>query len=182
MVRPLPRLLAVVAALALAGLTVGCTPGAAESDPPPGSSASETPTESDAPEPSEEPEPEPTSFSDADRDVIKNAIASGDLGALEPYLRDMTRFTIAASETDVELPPAELISALDYVQPGVGTWNWNLPADQLAAVRESIYYGVFFAEDAIVGQSSEGPVIAMTVVDGTFTMVFVSADFEILLF
>ncbi len=159
---PFSRLAASLAALLLVGVSLSaCAPESASSAETP--TPATTPTD-DSVDPSASPdadadaEPEPTG--DPRADDLSSAVASGNTAAIEGYLTDPTRVVIAASEADMQYSPVDAVLAIDYVQPGVGVWTFDLDDAVLASYAASSFYGQFFPADAVVGASDAGAVIS----------------------
>lgn len=166
--RPVPapltaRVLAPIAAILLAGAALaGCASG---DDVP-----EETIAPVDASPSDETPEPstQPSDGTGADAPTpdeeraldLEGAVASGNTAAIEHYLTDPTRVVIAASEADMQYDPVDAVLAIDYVQPGVGVWTFDLDDALLASYAASTSYGQFFPANAVVGVSDSGAVIS----------------------
>lgn len=170
------RHLLVIAGIAVAATALaGCAPGAGTpgSTTPP---ASESPS---TPDGGESPEPTPTTSGDTTEEMAANladAIASGNTAAVEGYLTEPTRVVIAASEADMQYSAVDAVLALDYVQPGVGTWDFELPNDVLDGYAANPYYGEFFPEDAIVGRSDTAAVVSFVPNGDRIGTIFMSID------
>lgn len=149
-----------LAALAFAVGLSACSADAS-ADPP------ETPTASGSPsaasqEPSPDPEASgsPTAEPDGLAEQLADAMSSGDTASLEAQLSEPTRVVIAASEADVRYSAVDAVLALDYVQPGVGTWDFALSPAVIDGYAAHPSYGEFFPDDAIVGRSDVGAVVS----------------------
>jgi hypothetical protein len=70
----------------------------------------------------------------------------------------------------------DAVLALDYVQPGVGTWDFALPASVIDGYRASEYYGDFFPDDVIVGRSDSGAVVAFLPNGALIGTIFMAID------
>jgi len=168
--RPLPaqlvaRLLAPLAAAALAAAALtGCTPGSATPDETTAPTDEVSPTDDAVDPDADGTDADPADDADdpaAERAAnLADAVASGNTAAIEGYLTDPTRVVIAASEADVQYDPVDAVLAIDYVQPGVGVWNFHLDPDVVAGYAASPYYGQFFPADAVVGVSDSGTLIS----------------------
>lgn len=153
-------------ALALAALAVAtglgaCSPDAAAGPPEtptasgtPSAAASEEPTP--GPQASASPTPEPDGLAAE----LAAAVSSGDTAPIEALLSEPTRVVIAASEADVSYSAVDAVLALDYIQPGVGVWDFELAPTVVAGYAASPFYGEFFTDDAVVGRSDTGAVVA----------------------
>src|SRR5690606_1411251 len=119
-------------ALALAALAVAtglgaCSPDAA-AGPPETPTASGTPSAAASeettpgPQASASPTPEPDGLAAE----LAAAVSSGDTAPIEALLSEPTRVVIAASEADVSYSAVDAVLALDYIQPGVGVWDFEL--------------------------------------------------------
>jgi hypothetical protein len=156
--RSAPLLVAVV--LAVLALTA-CDPASVLPGPSGSPSASESPTASGSPTP--DPTPTGSSGTVVSPEMTQNladAISSGNTAAVEGYLADPTRVVIAASEADGPQSPVDAVLSLDYVQPGVGFWDFQLDPQIVDTYAANPYYGEFFPDDVIVGRSDTGAVVA----------------------
>ncbi|AYF98673.1 hypothetical protein [Protaetiibacter intestinalis] len=181
---PRPRtILLALAAVGLATALTACDP--LPPDPSPSPSVVDTPTPTAE---TDEPTPEPTSTTPSGTvdpalvENVRDAIASGNTAALEGYFTDPVRVVIAASEADDQLSPVDAVLSLDYVGPGVGTWDFALPEATVDGYRTSVYYADYFPEDVIVGRSSEGPVVAFSPAGDGIDTVFMSIDEDLLFY
>ena len=113
---------------------------------------------------------------------MRDAISSGNTEALEGAFTDPVRVVIASSEADSQLAPLDAVLALDYVQPGVGTWEWELTEAEIDGYRASVYYAALFPDDVIVGRSSEGPVVAFSPAGATIHTILMAIDEELLFY
>ena len=159
---PTTRAVLALIGIALAGTVLtACTPGDA-------SPAPSEPTVSDGPsEPaaSDDPEPTPSASTPTSGPAemaqnLADAMSSGNTAAIEDYLTEPTHVVIAASEADMQLSAVDAVLALDYLQPGVGTWDFDLAPDVLESYAANPYYGEFFPVEAIVGLSSADGVVS----------------------
>ena len=107
---------------------------------------------------------------------IADAISSGNTAAIDDYLTEPTRVVIAASEADVQYSAVDAVLALDYVQPGVGTWDFALDAAVTDGYAASSSYGTFFPDDAIVGRSDAGAVVSFIPNGDRIGTIFMSID------
>ncbi len=182
--RPAPARIAARAAstvLALAVTTAMLTACAPDANAPlPTPSASSSPTTGGA-DPSATPSPDATGGSsgaidDERADNLAAAVSSGNTAAIEGYLTTPTRVVIAASEADLQYDPIDAVLAIDYVQPGVGVWTFEVDAATLASYAASPDYGAFFPSDAIVGVSDAGAVISFVPTGTQIGTVFMAID------
>ncbi|MFT4029300.1 MAG: hypothetical protein QM675_05445 [Protaetiibacter sp.] len=178
--RRIPPLLAAAAlgALALAGCAIWPLPGTTSS---PSASESELPmpccTPTPTPDPTESTEPTGTAVSPDMAQNLADAVSSGNTAAIQGYLADPTRVVIAASEADSLNDPVDAVLSLDYIQPGVGVWDFGLDAEVIAGYAGNPYYGEFFPEAAIVGRSDANAVVSFVPDDsGTIGTIFMSID------
>lgn len=107
---------------------------------------------------------------------IADAISSGNTAAIDDYLTEPTRVVIAASEADVQYSAVDAVLALDYVQPGVGVWDFALDAAVTDGYAASSSYGTFFPDDAIVGRSDTGAVVSFIPNGDRIGTIFMSID------
>ena len=107
---------------------------------------------------------------------IADAISSGNTAAIADYLTEPTRVVIAASEADVQYSAVDAVLALDYVQPGVGVWDFALDAAVTDGYAASSSYGTFFPDDAIVGRSDAGAVVSFIPNGDRIGTIFMSID------
>jgi len=107
---------------------------------------------------------------------IADAISSGNTAAIDDYLTEPTRVVIAASEADVQYSAVDAVLALDYVQPGVGVWDFALDAAVTDGYAASSSYGTFFPDDAIVGRSDAGAVVSFIPNGDRIGTIFMSID------
>ena len=70
----------------------------------------------------------------------------------------------------------DAVLALDYVQPGVGTWDFDLAPDVVDGYAASEYYGDFFPDDAIVGRSDAGAVVSFVPNGDRIGTIFMAID------
>jgi hypothetical protein len=174
-----PRALLLLAGLAVVAVALtACAPDAA-TPAPTTPAASGTP--SDSPD-DESPEPTPSSSGgthggdSAMSADIADAVSSGNTAAIEAYLTEPTRVVIAASEADMQYSAVDAVLALDYVQPGVGTWDFALSAGVVDGYAASPSYGQFFPVDAIVGRSDTGAVVSFVPNGNRIGTIFMSID------
>jgi hypothetical protein len=169
-----------LAALLAGGMLAACTAGPAvpsESVAPSASAPSDAATEpSDGPSTTQAPDAD-----DARAENLADAMASGNTAAIEAYLTDPTRVVIAASEADMLQDPVDAVLSIDYVQPGVGAWDFALEESVLASYAASTYYAQFFPADAIVGLSESGAVISFLPVGELVGTIFMAIDESLLL-
>ncbi len=169
------------AALLMAALIAGCSTPAASPTADPG--ASPTAVEPSAPV-STSPSPsspglDPDAVA-AVRESLAASISSGNTAALEGYLTDPVLVTLAATEFQESMTPAEAVPAVDYVIDLTATWNFALPEATLELYRAGSYTQHFPA-DALVGLSSAGAVIAFTMVGAESSAIFMCIDEGLLL-
>lgn len=169
-----PSLLAAAAALAAATALTACTP----SGELPGPTTSASPSASESPNASPSPSPSASAVgADEERAAnLADAVTSGNTAAIEGYLSDPTRVLIAASEADGQYSPVDAVLAVDYVQPGVGSWEFSPEESVLAVFAGNPYYGEFFTDDAVVGISDAGAVIAFVPAGPKIGTIFMSID------
>ncbi len=176
--RSLASALPVLAALTLLSACAAIAPDAVEPDDGPPTSAAPSPDTEPVTEPSE-PAPDPGADLAA---TLSAAVSGGDTDALDTVFADPVRVVIASSEADSQVSPVDAVVALDYVQPGVGTWDWELPAATIDGYRASEYYRDLFPAEVIVGKSSEGPVVAFSPQDGKVVAILMAIDEQLLFF
>ncbi|WP_262406229.1 hypothetical protein [Protaetiibacter sp. SSC-01] len=157
------RVLAPLAAVALAAVALtACAPEPASPVGTP--SPLDTEPSDGAVDPSDSPSVDPADDADAEGDEraqnLADAVASGNTAAIEGYLTDPTRVVIAASEADIQYDPVDAVLAIDYVQPGVGVWDFDLDPEVLSGYAASASYGQFFPAEAVVGVSDSGTLIS----------------------
>jgi len=176
--RALARAVAPLAALsAIAVMLAGCGPDPALSEPttvPTASAAPSTPSDGESPDPSAT--PTGSSHDGGMEADLADAMSSGNTAPIEGYLTEPTRVVIAASEADMQYSAVDAVLALDYVQPGVGTWDFALPSDVIDAYRGSEFYGDFFPDDVIVGRSDSGAVVAFLPNGALIGTIFMAID------
>ena len=174
---PLARLLsATIGAGVLAATLVACAPSDTADPVSPGESSSATPGAGDeTPTAAETPSDEPDAAVDAEA-LIATAFTTGDTATLETLLADPTRVVIAASEADGQYSPIDALISLDYVQPGVGFWDFELDQMIVDVYRGNPYYGSFFPSDAVVGRSDTGAVVAFVPAGESYATIFMSID------
>lgn len=113
--------------------------------------------------------------------LLAEAMQSGNTGTLEDVLSDPVRVVIAASEADNEKSPVDAILDLDYISPGVGTWDFSLAPDLLERYASNDFYGSYFPVDAVVGRSDESAVVSFIPDGDTIGTIFMSISDEIIL-
>lgn len=178
----LTRFVAGAAGLLLLGALAACATDLPGVSPEPDGTSPAVETPEPSIEPAEEPvepAPDPAVALRAD---LSAAVSSGETDALDAAFTDPVRVVIASSEADSQVSALDAVLALDYVQPGVGTWEWDLPSTTLDGYRASEYYGDFFPADVIVGRSSEGPVVAFSTSDGKVHTILMAIDEQLLFF
>ena len=181
--RPAPRAIAPgVAALTLLAVLTACSAGTAEPTPSPRGTDASTPSPTSEAEPVEEPSAPAVDSGELLRANVRDAISSGNTEALEGTFTDPVRVVIASSEADSQLAPLDAVLALDYIQPGVGTWEWDLTEAEIDGYRASVYYGALFPDDVIVGRSSEGPVVAFSPAGATIHTILMAIDEDLLFY
>lgn len=114
------------------------------------------------------------------RESLAASISSGNTAALEGYLTDPVLVTIAATEFQESLAPAEAVPAVDYVIDLTATWDFALPAATLDLYRAGSY-SQYVPADALVGLSSAGAVIAFTMTGTEASAIFLCIDEGLLL-
>lgn len=168
--------LAATAAALLPVTLTACAPTepTSASTSPAASEPSETPDDGpSSPAPSVDPSDGHEGDMAAD---IADAISSGNTAAIDDYLTEPTRVVIAASEADVQYSAVDAVLALDYVQPGVGVWDFALDAAVTDGYAASSSYGTFFPDDAIVGRSDTGAVVSFIPNGDRIGTIFMSID------
>ncbi|QEO10497.1 hypothetical protein [Protaetiibacter larvae] len=170
--------------VALGTTLAACGLAQQESPPELDPTVSQEPRDLPSASPSASPSEDPAADSLTDDDItnIEEAISSGNTAAIEGYLADPTRVLIAASEADDLFSPVDAVLSLDYVQPGLGTWDFALPPDTVDRYRTSQYYGEFFPDDVIVGRSDDNAIVAFSPEGGTIDTIFMSANEEFLFY
>lgn len=171
-----------VAALAMLGSLTACAPGISSGPLEPDDSESASASAPPLAEPAEEPTeaaPDPVALL---RTNLSTAISNGNTDALEVAFTDPVRVVIASSEADSQVAPLDAVLALDYIQPGVGTWEWDLSEATIDGYRASEYYSDFFPVDVIVGRSSEGPVVAFSPNGERVDVILMAIDEDLLFF
>lgn len=173
----LTRAMLAFAGVAVAVTLVGCSADAV-SPPPTAPSASDTPST-----PSDDESPDPTSTATGSSNGsggmsgdLADAMSSGNTAAIESYLTEPTRVVIAASEADMQYSAVDAVLSLDYVQPGVGAWDFDLASDIVDAYEANPSYGDFFPGDAIVGRSDTGAVVSFVPNGDRIGTIFMSID------
>lgn len=171
-----------IAALALVAALTGCA--ATGADTPPVATDSGAPSDEPTPgtEPVDEVSEPPADPAALLRENLSTAVSTGNTDALESAFTDPVRVIIASSEADSQLAALDAVLALDYISPGVGTWEWDLPAATIDGYRTSEYYGDFFPVDVIVGRSSEGPVVAFSPEGERIHTILMAIDDDLLFF
>jgi len=168
-------------ALALLLALSACAPVSPVGSPEP--PADPTPTTSTGPDAEPVTEPTPATEPVADlRTTLSTAVASGETDALDAVFADPIRVVIASSEADSEVGPVDAVIALDYIRPGSGAWEWELPETTIDGYRASAYYQELFPADVIVGRSSEGPVVAFSPEGGKVVAILMAIDEQLLFF
>ena len=184
--RPLRATALGTTALTLLAVLTACSAGGVE--PTPSARGTDAPTPSSSPsstsdaEPVDEPAAPAVETEELLRANVRDAISSGNTEALEGTFTDPVRVVIASSEADSQLAPLDAVLALDYVQPGVGTWEWELAEAEIDGYRASVYYGALFPDDVIVGRSSEGPVVAFSPAGATIHTILMAIDEDLLFY
>jgi len=178
--RPTARRAAASAAAAalLLSMVTACTPDAVEPEPetPSASADPGTPSEGASEDPSPS-DPEPAVDPGEERRAnLVDAVSSGNTAAIDGYLAERVRVVIAASEADMQQSAVDAVLSLDYVQPGVGVWDFEIDPELVAVYAGSPYYGQFFPADAIVGRSSAGPLVSFVPDGDTIGTIFMSID------
>jgi hypothetical protein len=171
-----------IAALTLVAVLTACSAGGVEPTPSARSTDAPTPSSTPEAEPVEEPAAPAVESAELLRANVRDGISSGNTEALEGSFTDPVRVVIASSEADSQLAPLDAVLALDYIQPGVGTWEWELTEAEIDGYRASVYYGALFPEDVIVGRSSEGPVVAFSPAGATIHTILMAIDEDLLFY
>ena len=190
----MPALRVVPVAVLLTLLLAACGAGtpSPEADHPTGS-ASPTPTateteeaddadtadadadaDADAEE-SEAPEPE-TGLTAADRDNLREAIASGNTAAIEGYLSNPVRVIIMSSECCWDITPAEAVNQLSYVTGAPGPWNFSLPSTTTDPWHTNTYYGYLFTGDDVTGRAADGTIVSFGISGGQVTTILMGFE------
>jgi hypothetical protein len=107
------------------------------------------------------------------RNKIQAAIDAKNYQALASLLGKNVTFTKAGSST-AQQTPEQVIASLGYLNGANGAWNWNVSPALLTQLQQGSN-AQYFGPGAIIGQSSNGYVVAITVnSSGQVTNVFVS--------
>jgi hypothetical protein len=169
-------MLALAGAATVALTLVGCAPDAASAPPttPGGSGTPSIPSDDESPDAT--PTATESSSGGGMSDDLADAMSSGNTAAIESYLTEPTRVVIAASEADMQYSAVDAVLSLDYVQPGVGTWDFDLASDVVDAYEANPSYGDFFPGDAIVGRSDTGAVVSFVPNGDRIGTIFMSID------
>jgi hypothetical protein len=168
--RILPRSTALTIFLGASLLLVGCT-GAASPSPSP-SEASESATPSETPSPT--PTPVAGNLTATDIQTIEDAISLDQHDSLNHYLGNPIEVVIPDNAFDQNRSPSSTVKDLDFLNGTTG-WTWSLDADTLDTYRAGPY-AKWFPVDAIVGESSEGYVISITITKLVITAVLMTAS------
>jgi hypothetical protein len=175
--RILPRSTALTIFLGAGLLLVGCTGGAAPSpSPSPSEAVSESATPSETPSPT--PTPVAGNLTPLDIQKIEDAISLEQHDSLNHYLGNPIEVVNVANASDQNRSPSSTVKDLDYLNGTTG-WTWSLDADTLDSYRAGTY-GKWFPVDAIVGESSEGYVISITITKLVITAVLMSSSGDML--
>ncbi|MEK7059241.1 MAG: hypothetical protein AAB971_00580 [Patescibacteria group bacterium] len=109
------------------------------------------------------------------------AIESGNTAALEGYMADSVTVVIAASEKGGAESAAEAVQDLAYLSSGTSPWDFNLAATTLTSYKNG-FYGKYFGDSTIVGQSANKYVVSFGVnSSGKIDTVFMAASSDLLL-
>jgi hypothetical protein len=178
------RTLAPVAAIALAIALTACSPSGGSSTPSPTPGASEsaspapgpTPTESESPAPDD---PPASGLGESDRENLRDSVTSGNTAAIEGYLSEPVNYILAASECCGLISAADAVNNLSYLDNATPPWNFDLPESTIDEWRASLYYGYLFPPDLVVGESSDGMIVAFGIVGDEVTTVFIGYEADI---
>lgn len=176
------RIVSGAAALTLLAALTACAADTSPGSPDPEGSTPPAASPSPAAESVDEPEEPPVDAAAVLRENLSTAVSTGNTDALEVAFTDPVRVVIASSEADSQVSALDAVLALDYVQPGVGTWEWDLDEATLDGYRASEYYSDFFPPDVIVGRSSEGPVVAFSPAGERVDVILMAISEDLLFF
>ncbi len=157
------------AAAVIALLLAGCTP-TGDDEP--------TPTAT-APDPAvtTTPAPEETAagFPDDGRGNVRDAVITGNTAAIEGYLTDPVDVILYATECCGPIAPSEAIGNLGILASSSG-WDFDLPDATVAGWAADPGYGVYFTGSPIVGQASDGTIVAFHIEGAQIDGIWVGAE------
>jgi len=144
-------------------------------------SETDTSTEPAATEPASPSEsPAPVAISAALRENIEAAINTMNTAALEGYMTDPVTVVLAASEKGGPVTPTQAVADLAYLSGATTPWDWDLSADTLTTYKNG-FYGQYFADNTVVGQSANGYVVSFTInADNEISTIFMAGSADLL--
>lgn len=132
--------------------------------------AAETTTEEDS----------ATGPSEETLDNIQAAVSSKNYAALEGYMGEEVTVIKAATECCGALSVAEALAEMAYLESATTPWDFELSSETLAGFADGDYAD-YFPEDALVGKSANGYVVAFTFNDaGEISGVFMIVNADLL--
>ena len=106
-------------------------------------------------------------------DTVQNAVASKNYASLSSLFANSVKVTKAGSSTTTQTA-AGAVASLSYLNGSVNPWNWDPSASTLGQYQSGPY-GQYFADNTVVGTSSNGYVASFGVnSSGQIDTVFMS--------
>ncbi len=116
-----------------------------------------------------------SSVSEETRKKIQALIDSKKYQDITALLGENTTVVVAGSSTSQQTRQ-QVLDSLGYLNSSTGSWNWNLTANQLQQLQQG-NNAQYFGDNAIVGQSSDGYIVAIVINDsGQVSSVFMSPN------
>lgn len=116
-----------------------------------------------------------SAVTDETRKKIQAIIDSKKYQDITALLGENTTVVVAGSSTSQQTRQ-QVLDSLGYLNSSTGGWNWNLTANQLQQLQQG-NNAQYFGNDAIIGQSSDGYIVAIVVDEnGQVSSVFMSPN------
>lgn len=108
---------------------------------------------------------------------IHDAITSRNYAALESRMTSTVEVVLAASEYGGNKTPTEAVKSLDYLKSAIGTWSFSIPMSVLTDWHSGYYASYLPTDGGIIGMSSDGYVVALTLnSNNKITKIFMATE------
>jgi cytoskeletal protein RodZ len=139
-----------------------------------------TPADTEEEETTTTPSTSTPAISAALRENIEAAINTMNTAALEGYMTNPVTVVLAATEYGGPVTPTQAVTDINYLSGATAPWNWNLSAATLTAYQNG-FYGQYFPENAVVGQSANNYVISFTInANNRISTIFMTGSADLL--
>lgn len=138
------------------------------------------PSEPATPPPSPPPAAPPSVPSAALRENIEAAINTMNTAALEGYMTDPITVVLAASEKGGPVTAAQAVTDLNYLAGATAPWGWDLSDATITSYKNG-FYGQYFTDNTVVGQSANDYVVSFTVnANNKISTIFMTGSADLL--